>query len=167
MSSVSAITEPVLELYQLAHIIGRYGTLIALVIGIIGWWGYSNSPRAMARFRGMAVGGGGGYMAIVAIDVIYEVLVFIFGSQFLPAGWPYGTVTGVHANNLSQLATALSVVLHTLGLAIFIIGVTWWAFGSRGSLAESRGRRGIVMGLTLVGASIGGNVFSVFAWILL
>jgi hypothetical protein len=45
--------------------------------------------------------------------------------------------------------------------------VTWWAFGSRDSSAESRGRRGILMGLTLIGGSIGGNVVSVFAWILL
>jgi len=121
----------------------------------------------MARFRGMAVGGGAGYIAIVAIDVIYEVLVFILGSKFLPDGWPYGAVTGVHESNLSQLATALSIVLHSLGLVLFIIGVTWWAFGSRDSRSESRGRRGIVMGLTLIGGSIGGNVFSVFAWILL
>jgi len=157
MSKVSEFTEPAIELLEIATIIGRYGTLIALVIGIIGWWGYAKSPRAMARFRGMAVGGGAGYIAIVAID----------GSKFLPDGWPYGAVTGVHESNLSQLATALSIVLHSLGLVLFIIGVTWWAFGSRDSRAESRGRRGIVMGLTLIGGSIGGNVFSVFAWILL
>jgi len=75
MSKVSEFTEPAIELLEIATIIGRYGTLIALVIGIIGWWGYAKSPRAMARFRGMAVGGGAGYIAIVAIDVIYEVLV--------------------------------------------------------------------------------------------
>lgn len=167
MSKVSEFTEPAIELLEIATIIGRYGTLIALVIGIIGWWGYAKSPRAMARFRGMAVGGGAGYIAIVAIDVIYEVLVFILGSKFLPDGWPYGAVTGVHESNLSQLATALSIVLHSLGLVLFIIGVTWWAFGSRDSRAESRGRRGIVMGLTLIGGSIGGNVINVFAWILL
>jgi len=165
MSKVSEFTEPAIELLEIATIIGRYGTLIALVIGIIGWWGYAKSPRAMARFRGMAVGGGAGYIAIVAIDVIYEVLVFILGSKFLPDGWPYGAVTGVHESNLSQLATALSIVLHSLGLVFHhrcdVVGVR------RDSRAESRGRRGIVMGLTLIGGSIGGNVFSVFAWILL
>ncbi|WP_251344545.1 hypothetical protein [Haloplanus halophilus] len=167
MSNVGAFVEPILRVYQLAEIIGRYGTLIALVIGIIGWFSASNDARSMARYRGMAVGGAVGYVAIIALDVIYDVLVFILGTQFLPAGWPYGAITGSHATSLSQLGTALSLVLEALGLAIFIIGVTWWAFGSRGSLADARGRRGIVIGLTLVGASIGGNVFSTLAWILL
>ena len=167
MSAVSGFTEPAIKLLEIATIIGRYGTLIALLIGTIGWWGYGKNPQAMARFRGVAVGGGAGYMAIVAIDVIYDVLVFILGSKFLPAGWPYGAVTGAHASNLFQFATALSIVLHSLGLVLFIIGVTWWAFGSHDSSAESRGRRGIVMGLTLIGGSIGGNVINVFAWILL
>jgi cbb3-type cytochrome oxidase subunit 3 len=167
MSAVSGFTEPAIKLLEVATIIGRWGTLIALLIGSIGWWGYAKDARAMARFRGMAVGGGAGYMAIVAIDIIYDILVFILGSQFLPAGWPYGAVTGTHASNLSQFATALSIVLHSFGLVLFIIGVTWWAFGSRDSSAESRGRRGILMGLTLIGGSIGGNVVSVFAWILL
>lgn len=167
MSNVGAFVEPFLRVYQLAEVLGRYGTLIALVTGIIGWFYNSNDARSMARYRGMAVGGAGGFVAIVALDVIYDVLVFILGTQFLPAGWPYGAITGTHATSLSQLATALSLVLEALGLAIFIIGVTWWAFGSRDSLADARGRRGIAIGLTLVGASIGGNVFSTLAWILL
>jgi hypothetical protein len=95
------------------------------------------------------------------------VLVFILGTQFLPAGWPYGAFTSSDAISLSQLATALSLALEALCLTIFMIGVTWWAFGNRDSLADARGRRGIVIGLTLVGASIGGNVFSTLAWILL
>jgi len=167
MSSISAFTEPAIRLLQLATIIGKYGTLIALMVGIIGWWGYSKNARSMARFRGMAVGGAAGFIAIVALDVIYDVLVFILGSKFLPSGWPYGAVNAAQANNLSELATALSIVLHSFGVAIFIIGVTWWALGSRSSRAERRGRRGIVMGITLIAASIGGNLFSVFAWILL
>jgi len=109
MSKVSEFTEPAIELLEIATIIGRYGTLIALVIGIIGWWGYAKSPRAMARFRGMAVGGGAGYIAIVAIDVIYEVLVFILGSKFLPDGWPYGAVTGVHEKQPLPSSPPLSV----------------------------------------------------------
>lgn len=167
MSSASALAEPFLRLYQIAEVLGRYGTLIALVIGVIGWFYSSNDPRSMARYRGMTVGGAAGFMVIVAIDVIYDVLTFILGSQFLPTGWPYGAVTGPHATPLSQLATGLSLVLHALGLAVFIIGVTWWAFGSRDSLADARGRRGIVIGLSLIGGSIGGNLFSVFAGILL
>ncbi|WP_254824932.1 hypothetical protein [Haloglomus halophilum] len=167
MSSVSALVGPTLKLYQTAAVIGRYGTLLALVIGLIGWVCSSNNAGSMVRYRGMAIGGAAGFMAIIAIDVIYDVLVFILGSQFLPVGWPYGAVTGTSVTTLSQLATGLSLVLQALGLAIFIIGVTWWTFGSRGSLADARGRRGIIIGLTLVGGSIGGNVFSALAWILL
>jgi cbb3-type cytochrome oxidase subunit 3 len=167
MSSVNGFVEPFLRIYQLAEIIGRYGLLIALVIGIIGWFYSSRDPRSMARYRGMAVGGASGFVAIVALDVIYDVLVFILGTQFLPAGWPYGAISGSEATSFTDLAAALSIALEAFGLTIFIIGVTWWAFGNRDSLADARGRRGIVIGLTLIGASIGGNVFSTLAWILL
>lgn len=167
MSSIGGFVEPFLRIYQLAEVLGRYGMLIALVIGLIGWFYASKDARSMARYRGMAVGGASGFVAITGLDVLYDVLVYILGAQFLPAGWPYGAVTGPHATSLSQNATALSIALEALGLAIFIIGMTWWAFGSRGSLADARGRREIVIGLTLVGASIGGNVFSTLAWILL
>jgi cbb3-type cytochrome oxidase subunit 3 len=167
MSSVSALVGPALKLYQTAAVIGRYGTLLALVIGVVGWVYSSENARSMDRYRRMAISGAAGFMAIVAIDGIYDILVFILGSQFLPVGWPYGAVTGTGATTISQLATGLSLVLQALGLAIFIIGVIWWAFGSRDSLANARGRRGIIIGLTLVGGSIGGNVFSALAWILL
>ncbi|TKX37053.1 hypothetical protein EXE51_08245 [Halorubrum sp. CGM5_25_10-8B] len=167
MSSVGSFVEPFLRIYQIMEVIGRYGMLIALVIGVIGWFYASDDARSMTRYRGMVVGGAGGFVAIVALDVIYDVFVFILGTQFLPAGWPYGAVSGSHAASLSQLATALSLALEALGLAIFVTGLTWWAFGTRDSLADARGRRGIVIGLTLVGASIGGNVFSTLAWIVL
>jgi len=167
MSSVSALVTPALKLYQIAAVIGRYGTLIALVVGVMGWFYASNDARSMARYRGMAIGGAAGFVALVGLDVIYDVLVFILGNHFLPDGWPYGAVPGPHATALSQLATGLSLMLHALGLTIFIIGVTWWAFGSSTSPANARGRRSIVIGLTLIGASIGGNVFSTLAWILL
>jgi len=167
VSSVGSFVEPFLRIYQIAEMVGRYGMLIALVIGVIGWLYASDDARLMARYRAMAVCGISGFVAIVALDVIYDVLVFILGTQFLPTGWPYGAVSGPYAASLSQLATALSLALEALGLAIFVIGLTWWAFGSRDSVADTRGRRGIVTGLTLVGASIGGNVFSTLAWILL
>lgn len=167
MSGVSALVEPALRLYQIAAVIGRYGTLIAFVVGVIGWFYASNDARSMARYRAMALGGAAGFIAIVATDAIYGALVFIFGTNFLPNGWPYGAVTGAHVTALSQLATGLSLTLHTLGLTIFIIGVTWWAFGSPTSPANARGRRSIVIGLTLIGASIGGNVFSALAGVLL
>ncbi|MFT4921329.1 MAG: hypothetical protein ACI8XM_000526 [Haloarculaceae archaeon] len=167
MSSVGGFVEPFLRIYQLAEVLGRYGMLTALVVGVIGWFYASKDARSMDRYRGMAVGGAGGFVAITGLDILYDLLVFILGSRFLPAGWPYGAVTGPQASSISQLATALSLALEALGLAVFIIGMTWWAFGSHDSLADARGRRGIVIGLTLVGASIGGNVFSTLAWILL
>ncbi|QLC35653.1 hypothetical protein EFA46_015445 (plasmid) [Halarchaeum sp. CBA1220] len=167
MSSVGALVEPALRLYQTAELIGRYGTLIALVVGVIGWFYASNDARSMARYRAMALGGAAGFIAIVATDAIYDVLAFVLGDHFLPDGWPYGAVTGADATALSQLATGLSLTLHALGLTIFIIGVTWWAFGSLASPANARSRRSIVIGLTLIGTSIGGNVFSTLAWIFL
>lgn len=165
MSSISAFTAPALKLSLLATTLGRYGTLLALGIGVIGWWRVPKDPREGARFRTMAISGGAGYILITAIDVVYAVLRYILGSTFLPAGWPYGGVTGAAATDLTSFAIALSSVLYALGLTMFIIGVTWWAVGRQGSRADLRGRRSIIIGLTLLGASIGGNVFSVLAWI--
>jgi hypothetical protein len=65
------------------------------------------------------------------------------------------------------LATALSGVLHSLGLAVFISGITLWVFGKPGSPAGIGGRRATTIGLVLVAASIGGNLFTVFAAVLL
>ncbi|WP_436932034.1 hypothetical protein [Halosimplex halobium] len=167
MSDPAALIDPAFALYELADVAGRYGTLIAIVIGVIGWATASDNPQRLARFRGMAIGGTFGYLLIISVDVIYEVLRFILGTEFLPSDWPYGVITGTGLNDLTLLSTALSGVLHSLGLAVFIVGVTLWAFGKPGSMAGTGGRRATTMGLVLVGASIGGNVVGVFAGVIL
>ena len=167
MSSTTALVEPALALYAIADILGRYGTLIALIIGAIGWATSARDPQRLARFQGLALGGALGYILIISVDALYDVLRFILGDQFLPPGWPYGAVSGAGLSDLAQLATALSGVLHSLGLAVFITGITLRVFGTPGSSAGIGGRRATTIGLVLVGASIGGNLFTVFAAVLL
>ncbi|AUV84432.1 hypothetical protein C2R22_23125 (plasmid) [Salinigranum rubrum] len=52
MSSVGGFVEPFLRIYQIAEVLGRYGMLIALVVGVIGWFHASKDARSMDRYRG-------------------------------------------------------------------------------------------------------------------
>lgn len=168
MSESTEFVGTAANLLELADIFGRYGTLIALIIGIAGWLVTFKDPQRAARFRSMAYGGGGGYIAILSVDAIYGVLTYILGAQFLPPGWPHGaSLQAGHLADLLQLSIGLSGVLYNLGLACFIVGVTLWAFASHGTDMDSRGYRTTVMGVILIGGSIGGNLFGVIANVLI
>jgi len=167
MSSVDDIVAPAEALATIANVLGYYGTLIALIVGLIGWVSATRDAGRQVRFRGMAITGGLGHVVIIAVDALYATIRFVMGTEFLPDGWPYGaSLSGSGESDLILLSEALSGLLYHLGLAIFIIGITAWAFGHLGREGSLRSNTWVTLGLVMIATSIGGNLFSVFAYIL-
>jgi len=168
MSSVEDLVAPAEALAAIANLLGYYGTLIALIVGLVGWVSATRDPVRQVRFRGMTVAGALGHIVIIAVDALYATIRFVMGTEFLPDGWPYGaSLSGSGESDLILLSEALSGLLYHLGLAIFIIGITVWAFGYIGREGSLRNNTGVTLGLVMIGTSVGSNLFSVFAYILL
>jgi hypothetical protein len=64
-----------------------------------------------------------------------------------------------------QLSVSVPVILAVtlLGLACFSLGAALWGAGSPNNQARRRGYRGVMYGLTMIGVSMGGALFTVFA----
>jgi hypothetical protein len=168
MSSVNGLVAPAEALATIANVLGYYGTLIALIVGLVGWVSATRDPGRQVRFRRMAIAGALGHVVIIGVDALYATIRFIMGTEFLPDGWPYGaSLSGSGESDLILLSEALSGLLYHLGLAIFIIGITAWAFRHIGREGSLRSNTGVTLGLVMIATSIGGNLFSVFAYILL
>ena len=168
MSSVDGLVAPAEALATIANVLGYYGTLIALIVGLVGWVSATRDPERQVRFRGMAIAGALGHVVIIGVDALYATIRFVMGTEFLPDGWPYGaSLSASGESDLILLSEALSGLLYHLGLAIFIIGITAWAFGHIGREGSLRRNTGVTLGLVMIATSIGGNMFSVFAYILL
>jgi len=80
--------------------------------------------------------------------------------SFLPPGWPYGAGG---ASELLPIAQAASGMLSFLGLACFSLGAALWAAGGPYGQTRTRGYHGVTYGLTMIGVSMGGTLFTVFA----
>lgn len=161
MPSVSAFIDTAFRLYVVAELTGRYLALCALVVGIIGYWTVGSNTRRSMRYRGMVVGSCAALVVIFGLSAFYDLVSYVMaGSNFLPPGWPYGAGD---AGNLLPLAQAVSGMLSFLGLACFSLGAALWGAGSPTSRARRRGYRGVMYGLTMIGVSMGGALFTVFA----
>jgi hypothetical protein len=161
MPSVSAFVDTAFRLYVVAELTARYLALCALVLGVIGYWTAGVNTRRSMRFRGMVVGSCAALVVIFGLGAFYDLVGYIMaGSNFLPRGWPY---SAGGANDLLPLAQAASGMLAFLGLACFSLGAALWGAGSPTGQARRRGYRGVTYGLTMVGISMGGTLFTVFA----
>jgi len=161
MPSVSAFVDTAFRLYVVAELTARYLALCALVVGIIGYWTAGANTRRSMRYRGMVVGSCAALVVIFGLGAFYDLVGYVMaGSNFLPPGWPYG-VGG--AGDLLPLAQAAAGMLSFLGLACFSLGAALWGAGSPTSQARRRGYRGVMYGLTMIGVSMGGALFTVFA----
>ena len=111
----------------------------------------------------MMIGAVAALVAILGINAFYDLVAFIMGGTgFLPSTWPYGA-SGT--SGLLPIAQAASGILSYLGLACFSLGAALWAGGSNYGRTSSRGYRGVTWGLAMIGVSMGGTLFSVFAGI--
>jgi hypothetical protein len=163
MPSASAFADTAFRLYVVAELTARYVALCALVVGIIGYWTAGANTRRSVRFRGMMVGSCAALVAIFGLGAFYDLVGYVMaGSSFLPPGWPYGTGS---AGDLLPLAQAASGMLSFLGLACFSLGAALWGAGSSTGQTRARGYRGVMYGLTMIGVSMGGTLFTVFAWV--
>jgi hypothetical protein len=161
MPSISALVDTAFRLYVVAELTARYLALCALVVGTIGYWTAGANTRRSMRFRGMVIGSCAALVAIFGLSAFYDLVGYVMaGSNFLPRGWPYG-VGG--AGDLLPLAQAASGMLSFLGLACFSLGAALWGAGSPNNQARRRGYRGVMYGLTMIGVSMGGALFTVFA----
>ena len=161
MPSVSALVDPAFRLFVVAELTARYLSLTLLVIGIIGYVTAGTNSRRSIRYRGMFIGAAAALVAIFGLHAFYDLVGFIMGgSGFLPSGWPYGAAGGA---GLLPIAQAAAGMLAYLGLACFSLGAALWAAGAPRGRTSTRGYRGIVWGLVMIGVSMGGTLFTVFA----
>lgn len=161
MASVTAIVDTAFRLFVIAELTARYLALCTLVVGIIGYWTAGSNVRRSLRCRGMIVGACAALVAIFGLSAFHGVVAYVMGgSGFLPPGWPYGA-SG--ASDLLPLAQAASGVLSFLGLACFSLGAALWAAGSPYGQTRTRGYHGVIYGLAILGVSMGGSLFTVFA----
>lgn len=164
MSSVAAIVDTAFRLFVVAELTAKYVALCTLVVGIIGYWTAGSNVRRSLRFRGMIVGACAALIAIFGLNAFYELVAYVMGGAgFLPPGWPYGAGG---AGELLPIAQAASGVLSFLGLACFSLGAALWAAGGPYRQTRTRGYHGVTYGLVMVGVSMGGALFTVFASIL-
>ena len=163
MPSVSELIDPAFRLFTVAEVTARYLAMIFLVVGIIGFFTTKSNSRRSIRYRGMMIGAAAALVAILGINAFYDLVAFIMGGTgFLPPTWPYGA-SGT--SGLLPIAQAASGILSYLGLACFSLGAALWAGGSHHSRTWARGYRGVTWGLVMIGISMGGTLFSVFAGI--
>jgi hypothetical protein len=161
MPSVSAFVDTAFRLYVVAELTARYLALCALVFGIIGYWTAGANTRQSMRFRGMVVGSCAALVVLFGLGAFYDLVGYVMaGSNFLPPGWPYGADG---AGDLLPLAQAAAGMLSFLGLACFSLGAALWGAGGPTGQARRRGYQGVTYGLTMVGISMGGTLFTVFA----
>ena len=161
MPSVATLVDTGFRLFVVAELTATYLALCALVVGLMGYWTAGQSTRRLIRFRGMIVGSCAALVAIFGLSAFYDVVAYVMGgSGFLPPGWPYGAGGG---SDLLPLAQAAAGMLSFLGLACFSLGAALWGAGSPQSPARTRGYRGVTYGLTMLGVSMGGLLFTVFA----
>lgn len=161
MPFVTIIVDTAFRLYVVAQLTAKYLALCALVVGIIGYWTAGANTRRSTRFRGMVIGSCAALVAIFGLGAFYDLVGYVMaGSNFLPPGWPYGAGG---AGDLLPLAQAASGMLSFLGLACLSLGAALWGAGGPTGQTRSRGYRGVMYGLTMIGVSMGGTLFTVFA----
>jgi hypothetical protein len=109
----------------------------------------------------MITGSAAALVAIIGLSAFYDLVAFVMGgSGFLPPGWPYGSAGSA---GLLPIAQAASGMLSYLGLACFSLGAALWAAGTPRGRTWTRGYHGITWGLAMIGVSMGGLLFTVFA----
>jgi len=161
MPSVAALVDVAFRLFVVAELTATYIALCALVIGVMGYWTTNSNARRSLRFRGMIVGACAALVALSGLTVFYELIAYVMGgSGFLPSGWPYGAGG---AGELLPVAQAASGMLSFLGLAYFSLGAALWAAGEPYEQTRARGYHGVTYGLVMIGVSMGGTLFIVFA----
>jgi len=100
-------------------------------------------------------------VAIFGLAAFYDLVAYVMAeSEFLPPGWPYGAGG---ASELLPIAQAASGMLSFLGLACFCLGAALWAAGGPYGQTRTRGYHGVIYGLVMIGVSMGGTLFTVFA----
>ena len=161
MPSVATIVDTAFRLFVVAEITAKYVALCTLMVGIMGYWTAGSNVRRSLRFRGMIVGACAALVAIIGLTAFYELVAYVMGGVgFLPRGWPYGAGG---AGELLPIAQAASGMLSFLGLACFSLGAALWAAGGPYGQTRTRGYHGITYGLVMIGVSMGGALFTVFA----
>jgi hypothetical protein len=149
------------RLFVVAEVTARYAALCGLVVGSIGYWTAGRNRRRAARFRGMIIGSCAALVVIFGLSAFSDAIVYVVGGpKFLPPGWPYGAGGG---GDLLPLAQAASGVLSALGLACISLGAALWGAGSPSSRTRTRGYHGVTYGVVMIGVSVGGTLFTVFA----
>ena len=109
----------------------------------------------------MIIGSAAALVAIIGLSAFYDLVAFVMGSSgFLPPGWPYGSAGSA---GLLPIAQAASGMLSYIGLACFSLGAALWAAGTPRGRTWTRGYHGITWGLAMIGASMGGLLFTVVA----
>jgi hypothetical protein len=161
MPSVADLADPAFRLFTVAELTARYLSLTLLVIGFIGYFTARANSRRAVRYRGMITGSAAALVAIIGLSAFYDLVAFVMGgSGFLPPGWPYGSVG---SSGLLPIAQAASGMLSYVGLACFSLGAALWAAGTPRGRTWTRGYHGITWGLAMIGVSMGGLLFTVFA----
>jgi len=161
MPSVAAIVDTAFRLFVVAELTAKYIALCTLLVGIMGYWASRSNARRSLRFQGMILGACAALVAIFGLGAFYDLVAYVMGgSGFLPPGWPYGAVG---ASELLPIAQAVSGMLSFFGLACFSLGAALWAVGSPYGQTRTRGYHGVTYGLVMIGVSMGGTLFTVFA----
>lgn len=163
MPSVADLVDPAFRLFTVAELTARYLSLMLLVVGLIGYFTSRANSRRAIRYRGMITGSAAALVTIIGLSAFYDLVAFIMGgSGFLPPGWPYGSVGSA---GLLPIVQAASGMLAYIGLACFSLGAALWAAGTPRGRTWTRGYHGILWGLAMIGASMGGLLFIVFTGI--
>jgi hypothetical protein len=109
----------------------------------------------------MIVGSCAALVVMFGLSAFSDAVVYVVGgTEFLPPGWPYGAGGG---GDLLPLAQAVSGVLSALGLACISLGAALWGAGRPSSRTRTRGYHGVTYGVVMIGVSVGGTLFTVFA----
>jgi len=161
MPTVATIVDTAFRLFVVAELTAKYIALCTLVVGLMGYWTAGSNVRWSLRYRGMIVGACAALVAIFGLAAFYDLVAYVMaGADFLPPGWPYGAGG---ASELLPIAQAASGMLSFLGLACFSLGAALWAAGGPYGQTRTRGYHGVTYGLVMIGVSMGGTLFTVFA----
>jgi len=161
MPSVADLVDPAFRLFTVAEVTARYLSLSLLVVGIIGYFTAQANSRRSVRYRGIITGAAAALVAIIGFSAFYDLVAFVMGgSGLLPPGWPYGSASSA---GLLPIAQAASGMLSYIGFACFSLGAALWAAGTPRGRTWTRGYHGITWGLMMIGTSMGGLLFTVFA----
>jgi len=161
MPTVAMIVDAAFRLFVVAELTAKYVALCTLIVGLMGYWTAGSNVRRSLRCRGMVVGACAALVAIFGLAAFYDLIAYVMaGAEFLPPGWPYGAGG---ASELLPIAQAASGMLSFLGLACFSLGAALWAAGGPYGQTRTRGYHGVTYGLTMIGVSMGGTLFTVFA----